>query len=268
MTQLLDNIRTELVAGAERMIQRRRVRRRIAVGAMTLLAASAVVTVGFGVIGTDPAFAVSEGGDGTIHVDIYPQFDQAEALRAELADAGVVVEVIVLRAHPSLDGVVEFVSHEQQAIGAVQLSGGELIIDPLALAGPIEMLVYSTPDPNTELRGWEPLWQAAPSVFHPDEPLGGLNCSIDGPLTSDALETRAVAEGITEIRWIFVDGPESTSDRPDGVILAASMWAPGQLTAVVSPTGPDATQLSMDDGLHFSTRPTCSSELADSWRDR
>ncbi len=174
----------------------------------------------------------------------------------------------MLRAHPSLDGVVELVSHDRRAIGAVQPSRGELIIDPRALTGPIEMLVYSTPDPNTSLRSWEPLWQASPSVFHPDEPLGGLNCSIDGPLTSDALAIHAAAAGITSIRWVSPDNPEPTSQRPDGVIVAASMWAPAQLTVVVSATGPDAAELSMDDGLHFSPRPTCSSELAHRWRDR
>lgn len=238
----------------------------IAASGSALVVLVVIVMIGLGA--TDPAFAVEELDDGRVHVEIYPQFDQAEALRTELSAAGVDVEVVALRAHPAIDGVIEFVSHDQQAAGAVQPAKGELIIEPDALTGPIEMLIYSTPDPDLRLDDSDTLWQASPSIFHPDEPLGGLNCAIEGPLSTGVLEEHATSVGITTIDWVSVDAPEATPRRPEGVVLGASMHAPEQLTVLVASAGPDASELSMDDGLHFTQRPTCTPQLADRWANR
>jgi len=98
----------------------------------------------------------------------------------------------------------------------------------------------------------------------PDEPLGGLNCALTEPLTTEAFERHATAVGIETIQWLsLTDG--DTEERPEGSIFAASRRAPGVLSAIVSAEPIQASTLSMDDGLHFSEQPECTADLAGRW---
>lgn len=110
------------------------------------------------------AFAVTVLDDGRVHVKVASDFDEGTRLQDRLAEAGVKAEVIAVRSHPALVGTIEFPQHQLPAQG-VERGEGEFWIDPARFEGTVEVLIHTATKPGEE-------WIQAPSVFHPDEPLG------------------------------------------------------------------------------------------------
>ncbi|HEV2071829.1 MAG TPA: hypothetical protein VGR26_18760 [Acidimicrobiales bacterium] len=256
-------------------------RRRLLVPA----AAALVVLLAVGVIGiaaprsSDAStYSMETLPSGQIHVVLAPDFDEAERLRTELEDAGVTVQPVTITAAPALVGAIEILplgTHGWPGAASepdgLEVGDGEFWIDPQRYDGFVELLVYVAPPPG------EP-WQQAPSVFHPEEPLGGLPCSLDGPLTTEALEAAARQIGIEKFNWLAEAGDptgdevrlDESAERPDGEVLAASLRAPGELEVLVRPTdlverfghvGPPSMSLN----LHDAEQPACTPELAARW---
>ena len=222
------------------------------------------------------AFAVTRLTDGRVHVTVNSDFDQSRRLERELSAVGVVVEIQRLTAHPRLVGTIELVPLGPGGVSAAGAEGlevgkGEFWIDPSRFSGSVELLIYVAAD-----RGRS--WQAAPSVFHPDEALGGLPCAIDGALDTATLERFANQEGITRFEWVLLSEPggrdfqaNRTSARPVGDVAAAMMKSTGELRVIVRPPGGQAgpgssLRPSMDLGLHTGAQPVCTPELASRWR--
>lgn len=290
-------LREELVDGVRRSGQRsaattrtRRVvasrPRRLAVAGAGGLAVAAAVSLvlALGPTGTSSgpgpaaAFALEVTDDGRIHVTMHQDFDDADRLAAELRDAGVDVRVLPHPAHPMLVGTVEFPSHQLDD-GAVGVEEGdrEFWIDPRRFDGEIEMLVYVPPESGGD-------WQQAPSAFHPDEPLGGLPCILDGgPLTTAELQARARSVGIDRFRWISFGAPDETGSStggpvpigetdtaPPGEVLSAERVGPDRLRVMINP--PDVVaQLGptpapgMNLNVGESPEPECTPELRARW---
>lgn len=266
--QALDDIKTDLISGI-RLHNRQRSRRRIAamVPVLGLLAAAGLVVAS----GDDqPAYAFNQRADGTIRVEVFPDFDDVGALQRDLRAAGLDAVVVQLRAHPSLEGLVEVVSHDNEASGAVEIDGAEFVIDIGAVDGEIEILVYSA----TEAGGQ---YQVSPSVFAPGEPLAGLHCaSTSGPLLSDEFARRAGAAGIERFAWtVFGSVDDETqsieftehAERPDGAIVGAQMRDAETVQVFLEPTAtePAAVGISMHDGTHDREVPSCTPALAAAW---
>jgi hypothetical protein len=217
---VLAGIRRELVDGIARAARPRQPRSRLLAGrglprwALATLGVALValaVSVGLNLRAprepTPSAFAMSVLPNGRIHVKVAADFDQATRLQRELRDAGVKVKVIRITADPQLVGTIEFPAHQLDPRG-VERAKGEFWIDPARFTGTVEVLIYVTPKPGEE-------WQQAPSVFHPDQPLGGLPCARPGPMDTATLEHFARQVGITEFRWLVeVSDPTGRWRRP------------------------------------------------------
>lgn len=264
--ETLQSLRNSLVAGIDGHNRRRRSRRRIAVGVPVLaMAVTAGLTLSNGE--DNSAFALTKAPDGSIRVEVYPSFDEVDGLEDALTDAGLEVDIIHLRSHPALDGVIEVSSHNNENSGALEFDNGEFVIDAGAVEGPIEILIYSTAEEGRT-------YQAAPSVFAPGQELGGLPCAYpDSPLSTADLERRAREVGIDDIVWVLFDepGPGATASeperRPDGVVAGAQMRNATTLSVTVYPKFglPAAESLSLSSGAHFRDVPTCTPELAARW---
>lgn len=217
------------------------------------------------------AFALSQLADGRVHVTVAADFDQSTRLERALADSGVKVQIEHLRAHPRLVGTIELVPSGPGGVSAAGSEGlevgkGEFWINPSRFRGSVELLIYAAAD-----RGQ--LWQAAPSVFHPDEPLGGLPCAVDGALDTAILEHYANQVGISRFEWMMAPGPggsgsqvKRSSTRPAGDVAAAQMKSADELRVIVRPPGEASIRPGMDLGLHSGGQPACTPELAARWR--
>lgn len=221
------------------------------------------------------AFALTQLADGRIHVIVAADFDESQRLQRALEEVGVKVQIERLAAHPRLVGTIELVPLGPGGMSAAGAEGleagkGEFWIDPSRFGGSVELLIYATTD-----RGQS--WQAAPSVFHPDEPLGGLPCAMEGALDTATLERFAAQVGISRIEWLpqpALGGRdfqlERTSKRPAGDVVAATMKSADELRVIVRPPGAPvregALRPSMDLGLHTGEQPLCTAELAARWR--
>lgn len=263
----VQHIRASLVTGIETHNRRRRTRRRFATAIPVVAAA-----IGGGLVVTSndssPAYALTRAPNGIIRVEVYPNFDEVEGLQAALADAGLDAVVIHLRSHPSLDGVIEVSSHNNENSGAFEFDNGEFVIDASAVEGEIEILIYSTADEGQP-------YQAAPSIFAPGQQLGGLACAYpDAPLTPAELERRSREVGLTDFVWVKFDelGAGSTSEgetdeRPDGVVGGAQLRDADTLMVSVYADLPGVmgADLSLSGGAHYRDAPTCTPELAAPW---
>lgn len=264
----LDTIKSDLVSGIETH-NRRRSRRRVAatVPVVGLLAGAGLVLASGG---DNPAYALTERADGTIRVEVFPDFDDVEALQGDLREAGLDAAVVQIRAHPSLEGVVEVSSHSNEASGAIEFDDAQFVIDVGAVEGEVEILIYSPTSDGDR-------YQAAPSVFAPDQPLAGLHCAFSaGPLPTQEFETRAREAGVTDFGWtVFGELDEATgavestdsSERPDGAIIGAQMRDAATLQVFVDQDDeqPAADTISMNDGTHYRDVPVCTDDLAARW---
>jgi hypothetical protein len=286
---VLTEMRRSLVAGIRRSARPaapRPAARRIALAAATAATAAGVVAAALAVslswmaVGPSAprpaaAFTVRVEHDGRIHVRMHQGFDQASRLADELRSAGVDVRVLPRSADPVLVGMVEFPSHQLDEVG-VELGTREFWIDPDRFDGQIEMLVYVAAEPGE-------VWQQAPSVFHPDEPLGGLPCALDGPLTTDELQRRARSVGIDRFSWTILQAPDAngsmfgypahvgeTDPAPVGQVLEAHRLGPDRLEVSVMPpevvaeVGPTPTP-TMSLNLDQAPEPACTADLRDRW---
>ncbi len=257
-------------------------RRRLVVpaaAALALLLAAGVIGIAVPRSSDAATYSMETLPSGRIHVVLDPDFDEAERLRAELQDAGVTVHPVTITAAPALVGAIEILplgQHSGPAAASkpegLEVGDGEFWIDPQRYDGSVELLVYVAPPPGQP-------WQQAPSVFHPDQPLGGLPCSSDGPLTTGRLEAAARQVGIEKITWLVEAGDptgeevplEERTQRPDGEVAAASLRAPGELEALVRPTAlverfGHLQRPSMSLNLHHGAgEPACTPELAARW---
>jgi hypothetical protein len=286
-------LREELVDGVRRSGERAfpatraraRTRRVAVVGAAGLAVAAVFLVLALGPIGTSSgprpaaAFSLEVADDGRVHVTMHQDFDDADRLADELRDEGVDVRVLPHPAHPMLQGTVEFPSHQLDDDGAVGVEEGdrEFWIDPRRFDGEIEMLVYVAPEPGED-------WQQAPSAFHPDEPLGGLPCILDGrPMTTEELQARARSVGIDRFTWVAFDVPDETGGStglpvpigesdpaPPGEVSHAQRVGPDRLWVSINPPdvvaqlGPTPTP-GMNLNVGESPEPECTPELRARW---
>lgn len=199
------------------------------------------------------------------------QLAKVEQASRELREAGIKVKVIPITAHPLIVGTIEFPSHQLDPRG-VERAKGEFWIDPAQFTGTVEVLIYVAPKPGEA-------WQQAPSVFHPDQPLGGLPCARPGPMGTATLEHFARQVGITQFRWLVTAGDptahevrlEERSGRPDGEVESAMLRSPTLLEVTVRPAElvarhGHAHQPSMNINLHEAQEPRCTPQLAARWR--
>ena len=217
------------------------------------------------------AFAVSVLPNGRIHVKVAADFDQATRLQRELRDAGIRVRVVRVTAPPQLVGTIEFPAHQLDPRG-VERAKGEFWIDPAQFTGTVEVLIYVAPRPGEA-------WQQAPSVFHPDQPLGGLLCARPARMDTATLEHFARQVGITQFRWLVTASDPTArevrlqewSGRPDGEVESAMLRSPTLLEVTVRPAElvaryGHAPQPSMSSNLHEAAEPRCTPRLAARWR--
>lgn len=264
----LQDIKSDLVSGIEQH-NRRRTRRWMAaaVPAVALIATAGLIANNDS---DSPTYALTERPDGTIHVEVYPDFDDVDSLENDLKQAGLEVVVIQLRAAPSLEGVIEVSSHANETSGAIEFQEGQFAIDTAAVDGEIEILIYSPTTPGDD-------YQASPSVFAPGQTFEGLQCAYPTtPLTAADFEARAIAAGVSNINWTsFSDiDPETGSvevteydEQPGGVVSGAQMRNADTMDVFIDLDSqtPAATAISMSDGTHYRSIPSCTPELAASW---
>lgn len=259
-------MRGELVVGIDRSNTRRRRNRRraLVVPVLLVLLGITVAVVGSG---NDPAYALATTPDGSIRVEIYPDFDDVDELEAELRDFGLDVTVVQLRGHPSLDGLIEIASHDNQASGAFEIDDGEFVVDVARVEGEVEILVYSTAEDGET-------YQFAPSIFAMGQPLEGLHCAYtDRPLSTAEFEQRASEVGLNRIEWILFEtqalGSEGSEEslRPDGVVTGAQLHDESTLLAIVVPASdqPASETIVMSDGSHSPASAGCNPALAAQW---
>jgi hypothetical protein len=281
---VLAGIRRELVDGIARAARPRQPRwrplagrglPRWALATLGLALVALAVSVGLNLRApgepTPPAFAMSVLPSGRIHVKVAPDFDQATRLQRAPRDAGIKVKVIPITAHPQLVGTIEFPAHQLDPRG-VERAKGEFWIDPAQFTGTVEVLIYVAPEPGEA-------WQQAPSVFHPDQPLGGLPCARPGPMDTATLEHFARQVAITQFRWLVTAGDPTAREvrleerfgRPNGEVEAAMLRSPTLLEVTVRPAElvaryGHAPQPSMNLNLHEAAEPRCTPRLAARWR--
>jgi len=261
------NIRAELVTGIERNNRRRQRSGRLVAAAAVLLAvlvAGAVLAVGE----QRPAYAVSREPDGTLRVEVFPDFDEVDELQASLAEVGLDATVVHLRGHPSLDGFVEVASHNNERNGAFLFDDGMFEIDVANAESPIEILIYTAAEEGQT-------YQFAPSIFALGQPLEGLPCAYsDAPLTTTELERRAATVGLSDILWTYFENPapgatgsEDLTEAPNGVVVSAQLHDVDTLRVIAVPNvdEPAAETLVMSDGTHYQPASVCTPELAALW---
>lgn len=260
-------IRSDLITGIETTNRHRRKRYRNVVLAPLL---AVVATAGFylSIGDPEPAFALMQAADGTIRVEVYPDFDQVDELQQALDDAGLETIIVHLKGHPSLDGLVEVTSHGNEQSEVFEFDNGEFVIEPASVQGNIEILIYSAAAEG------EP-YQFAPSIFSSGQELAGLPCAYsEGPLSTAELELRANQVGITDIEWVLFDrsAPEETgsesAERPiDAAVLDAGLASAQTLRVIASMEvdGPASETLRMTDGTHHRESIVCTPELAAQW---
>ena len=244
--------------------------------AITVIVAGALV-LGPAIVSPDgsgsSAFAVTVLDDGRIHVEVATDFDEGRRLQDELGKAGVKAEVITIESHPALVGIIEFPQHQLSPAG-LERGDGEFWLDPSQFRGTVEVLIHSASDPGEE-------WTQAPSVFHPDEPLGGLPCALAGPMDSAVLERYARSAGINRFAWsVLEQDPEGASRtiepqsvRPAGDVEHAERVAPDKIRVGVRPPAAiekygHAPAPSMNLNVHESPEPPCTAEMAARWPAR
>lgn len=264
----LDNIKTDLMSGIEQ--HNRRSKRRWMAAAVPAVALIATVGLIASNDSDNPTYALTEQPDGTLLVEVYPDFDDVESLESDLEQAGLDVVVIQIRAAPSLEGVVEIASHDNEASGAIEFQEGRFAIDTGAADGEIEILIYSPTKPGDD-------YQASPSVFASGQAFEGLQCAYPTtPLTAADFEARAISAGVSNIHWTsFGDiGPETGSidftehdDQPGGVVTGAQMRNTDTMDVFIDLDSqtPAASTISMSDGTHYRSFPSCTPELAARW---
>jgi len=218
----------------------------------------------------NPTYALTEQPDGMIHVEVFPDFDDVDSLESDLKEAGLEVVVVQLRAAPSLEGVVEVASHDNEASGAIEFQGGQFAIDTAAVDGEIEILIYSSTKPGDD-------YQASPSVFAPGQVFEGLHCAYPNtPLTTADFEARAIEAGISNFTWTSfgdidpVTGSVDVTDydeQPGGVVTGAQMKNADTMEVFIDLDSqtPAATTISMNDGTHYRSILNCTPELAARW---
>lgn len=265
----LTSIKTDLLSGIDTRNRRSRNRLRAA-AALPLIALVATATMIFSDGSGTPAYALMQQPDGSLQVQVAPEFDEVDALQADLEAAGLSVSIAQLRAHPSVVGRVEVVSHSNESSGAMEFQGGEFTIEAAAIERDIEILIYSSTSPGDD-------YQASPSIFSPGEPLAGLHCAYpDAPLPVAKLEAEALAVGVTNFRFTsFGDIDPNTGaiehtdfdESPGGVVTGARMGNLNTLEVFVDMKSqePAATTIVMHDGTHEEDYPTCTPELAARW---
>lgn len=224
-----------------------------------------------------PTFAVSDLAGGRLHVTVAPSFDDVTGLQRALEKRGMEVEVVRVVAHPRLAGTVELLPLRADGQGlsgkkdGMEMGHGEFWVDLSRFKGRTEVVVYA------EARRSGEEWQQAPSVFHPEEPLGGLPCALNGPLDSATLEQEARHAGIHQFKWLVqTDVSEEAFDaieqetRPDGEIVDATLYGPGMLRGIVRPAAlvkrlghlpPPSMSLNATDH----EEPSCTPQLAERW---
>lgn len=264
----IDALRTDLIAGINASNRRRRRRRMVA--AVPVLA----VLGGIGLVMREgeqaPAYAMAQHPDGTVRVQVFPDFDDVDGLRDSLRDVGLDASLIHLRSHPSIDGIVEVVSHDNEDSRAFKFDNGEFVIDAGMARGSIEILIYGGVAEGED-------YQASPSVFYPEQTLAGLHCAYsDRPLPTADFDERLDEVGEFEVKWtIFGESdPETGSidhedfdERPDGFVTGAAWSNSDTVWVFVAPdtAEPAADSITMHDGTHYGERPVCTPELAEAW---
>ena len=259
--QNIAHIRSDLLAGITNANQQRRWRR-WSVAAVGPIAALTIGTVAITSPSRAAAFELIEEPNGTISVDILPEFSEIEALQEELEEAGVESSVVALHAPPQLEGLVEVVSHDNTASGAAEHRDGNFVIDIPNLIGEIEILVYSvTPEGER--------YQAAPSLFRDGEPLARRHCEFnDAPIQTEQVATWLEDIGIEKVEWtVFGETNPDTfeiefedfEERPEGYVTGAQLIAADTVWVAVSQTNSDAARntIAMHDGTHEVASPTC-----------
>lgn len=244
----------------------------VAAGSLIVSAALVAPTI---VSGPDN-FSIVPQADNTVRVRVYPQFDYSERLEKALSKLGVRASVSTIPAHPRFLGTVEVIGEgEGQTSPGPLRSASEFFVSRSQSQEPVEILVYTAPK-----RGEE--WQQSPSVFHPEEPLGGLTCAITSPLDSATVERFARKAGIRMIVWEILNrvdedvyASKEQAVRPDGYVVSAQRRAPDKLSVLLLPitaSGDDGFgppgRPSMGINLHSARpedEPECTPELAARW---
>ena len=260
-------LRSDLIDGVRRHQRRRSMRRRAVVIplAFTAVTAAAVLYPS----DRNPAYALTVGADGTIRVQIHPEFNDVGQLQEELRSVGLDVNVVHLKGHPSLDRLVEVVSHDNERNGALKFDGAEFELDRQAAEGQIEILIYSAADPGQP-------YQFSPSIFSIGQPLEGLHCAYaDGQLSTDEFERRASEVGLDDIEWVYFDRVPTTEgvtasepeDRPEGMVVDAHWADEDTIRAIVYPNTdePASDTIIMYDGSHDPAEQACTPDLAARW---
>lgn len=262
--QTISQIRTDLLAGITD--QNRRHKRKRLVGAAPLVMLLATVFVVSSIGNEERAFAMSTADNGTIRVEVFPDFDQVEELEESLADVGLQSQVVHLRSHPSFDGRIEVTVHNNEGSNAFEFDDGEFVIETSAVEGPVEILIYAAAAEGEE-------YQFAPSIFSPGQLLAGLPCAFPNqPLTTLEIETRALDAGIASIDWHLFDELEAgaearaeTNERPDAFVVEAQLRNPDTLIVIATTSDPGPAAGTLMLGSPLDETVTCTPELAGQW---
>jgi hypothetical protein len=207
-----------------------RSRRRLPLLAVAAAVVAIGVAIGSNLVGhPQRAYAVSQGADGLIHVNVLAAFRDGDALAKDLRSRGIRTRVLKVPAAPSLVGQIELGAEGPSAGIKTAAPDGSIgvfdwTIDPALFKDVLTIKVFVEPKPGQRI-------EQGGEVFEPGEKLAGLQCALGEPVRATDLARYLDRVGLTA-KWSLVTttaDPSVTNsvevdNVPEGIVLRAYLW--------------------------------------------
>jgi hypothetical protein len=204
-----------------------RSRRRLPLLAIAAAVVAIGVAIGSSLVGhPQRAYAVSQGADGLIHVNILAGFRDGDALAKDLNSRGIRTRISVVPASPSMVGKVELFNLDGPSPG-ITTDGPDgtfevfdWTIDPALFKDTVTVQIYVEPKAGEPIR-------AAQEIFEPGEKLAGLQCALGEPVRAADVARYLDRVGLTA-KWNLAttaanrNGYDSVAvdSVPEGVVMS------------------------------------------------
>jgi hypothetical protein len=237
-----------------------------------LAVAAAVVAIGVAIGSSSVghparAYAVSQGADGLIHVNVLAGFRDGEGLARDLRSRGIRTRVVKAPAAPSHVGKVMLSAEGPSAGIKTAAPDGEIgvfdwTIDPVLFKDTMTITVFVEPKAGQRI-------ERGADLFGPGEKLAGLQCALGEPVRATdvaryldrvglaakwSLVTTTADPSVTN--WVEVDSV------PEGTVLQAYLWDSATAMFEVLKDGEPVTSATTP---HLSS-VACTPEAAAAWK--
>jgi hypothetical protein len=214
------------------------------------------------------AYAVSQGADGLIHVNVLAGFRDGEALARDLRSRGIRTRVVKAPAAPSQVGKVMLSAEGPSAGIKTAAPDGEIgvfdwTIDPALFKDTMTITIYVEPKAGQRI-------ERNVDLFGPGEKLAGLQCALGEPVRATDVARYLGRVGLAA-KWSLVTTTADPSvgtwvevdSIPKGIVLQAYLWDSATAMFEVLKDGEPITP-AMTQRLSYAA---CTPEAAAPWKE-